>query len=94
MGGVYVDWQPAPVLRVAVIRATWRQDPQDPAMRHGGAVRDAMMRAIRDILMAGGFEMGESPNDLAAGALYVVRPPEEWLLERLDLDSLRAAGAR
>ncbi|GGR21195.1 hypothetical protein GCM10010251_41380 [Streptomyces aurantiogriseus] len=93
-GGVYVGWHPAPVLRVAGMQAALRTDPRDPALRHKGLVDDAMTRAIREILTAGGFTMGESPNDLVGELLYVVGPPAEPLLERLGLDALRASGAR
>jgi hypothetical protein len=59
----------------------WRrrgEDACDPGHPHGRGLRAE----------------GESPNDLAVGVLYVTRPPRESLLERLGLDSLRAAGAR
>jgi hypothetical protein len=93
-GGVYVGWHPAPVLRVAGMRAALRNDPRDPALRHKGVVGDAMTRAIGEILTAGGFTMGESPNDLAVEMLYVVGPPPEPLLDRLGLDALRESGVR
>ncbi|MFI1734507.1 hypothetical protein ACH40E_35915 [Streptomyces acidicola] len=93
-GGVYVGWNAAPVLRVAGMRAAWRGQVQDPVLQHGGAVEDVMTRAIRDILTAGGFTVGDSPNDFAQEKVYVLRPPSGPLLERLGLDALHAAGAR
>ncbi|MFF4544264.1 hypothetical protein [Streptomyces sp. NPDC001435] len=91
-GGVYVSWRPAPVLRVAAMRCAMEQRPEDPVLGHIGAIDSAMTEAIRAVLTAGGFDIGDSPNDFAEGAVYVIGPPRRRLLESLGLEAPCCGG--
>ncbi|MGW3143148.1 hypothetical protein ACWDG1_00410 [Streptomyces sp. NPDC001177] len=86
-GGVYVSWRPAPVLRVAAMRCAMAQRSDDPVLGHIRAIDEAMTEAIRAVLTAGGFVIGESPNDFAEGAVCVIGPPRRRLLESLGLEA-------
>ncbi|UXY27027.1 hypothetical protein [Streptomyces sp. HUAS TT20] len=92
-GGVYVSWRPAPVLRVAAMRRAMEQRSDDPVLGHMNAIDKAMTEAIRAVLTAGGFEIGDSPNDFAEGTVYVIGPPRRRLLESLGLDAPCCGGA-
>ena len=37
----------------------------DPAIQHGGSVKQAMNAAVTQILTAAGFTVAENPNDMA-----------------------------
>lgn len=56
------------------------------------AVGQAMTEAMRVILSAGGFTLGDSATDCAVGMSYVVSPPETPLQDRLE-DPAPSVGA-
>jgi hypothetical protein len=92
-GGVYVGWDPAPVLRRAGLTAFrayvhaeegTHAEERPWVLRHEHVVGEAMTEAMRVILTAGGFTLGDSPTDYAVGMLYVASPPETPLRDTLE----------
>jgi len=84
--GVHVGWDTAPVLGTAVLRVSAHTDEGLRVLRHNAAVGEAMKEAIRAILTAGGFTLGDSPDPYAPGMLYVLSPPPVRLLRQLQLE--------
>lgn len=91
-GGVYVSWRPAPVLRVAAMRCAIEQRSGDPVLGYIRALDEAMTKAIRAVLTAGGFVLDESMGDFAEGVVRVIRPPRGRLLASLGLDAPLGEG--
>jgi hypothetical protein len=81
--GVYVGWDPAPVLRTAVLRVSVHTERGKRVLRHSSAVGEAMKGAMRTILTAGGFTVGDSPDPYAPDMLYVLGEPPTPLLDTL-----------
>ncbi|MEO3788522.1 hypothetical protein ABGB12_34795 [Actinocorallia sp. B10E7] len=73
--GVTVAWNASPRLRSCMARAAELALVNDPALRHGGTVLEAMLPAIAAILASAGFDVRDSLNDYASFTLEVLAGP-------------------
>ncbi|MBI3687139.1 MAG: hypothetical protein HY241_07310 [Actinobacteria bacterium] len=76
-GGVFVEWRPLVRLSKAAAESVQSNRFDDPSIRHSGAVKLAMRRAIIEILSSAGFIAEESQEDMRPLSVRIVSAPKD-----------------
>ncbi|MGV4926059.1 hypothetical protein K2224_17160 [Streptomyces sp. BHT-5-2] len=70
-GGVFVSWNPHPILSQAASDAVRKGQLQAPVIRHSGAVVSHVRDAITGILVSAGFRVDVADDDMRPLAVRV-----------------------
>ncbi|MVU76649.1 hypothetical protein GPX89_05240 [Nocardia sp. ET3-3] len=74
IGGVFIDWRPAPALTDAVVAAAQAGEFESAAARQSLEISVAMSSAIIAILRAAGLHAEAGLNDLSPDTVFVESP--------------------